>query len=613
MSQTARWGFGLFAIAIVAVATYGQEAVQGVGEAQTYQSPLVQLQRLEGRNTHLHVDEVRLRGDGLLLQCSYTFGVVDATNAETMRYLAQNLRHTIPGDTRAPGCIHLAWDGDIVYTTHRGNIRNPAFLTAWDITNRQAPVQLPALQESGVSYEGVDVANGNIFVGLHEKGLGVYRRDANNKIARIGTASGFLNAWGVRARANTVFVADGIGGLVTVDVKDPAKPRILGRVDTGGQARDVVLDGDMAYVASGSAGLVVVNVSNLSKPTVAGRAEMPGTAMRVDYSAGRVFVAAWNDARVYDVARPQSPRFIGAARLTRDLDGADDERPEVTTRILGVAARGNDVFVGNWHVLHSFRLHPDRRAPSMRLPETSSLLDFGSVEMGKSKTILFDVMNQGTAPLKLKNVSVSGTAFQVKARDAVIPAGGDTELSLTYTPSKYGREDGYLQIESDDPSTPLRRALVVGNRPGLGIGSTLPETTGILLDGTPWSSAQANGKVLLLTYFATFCPVCGGQLPDLEARFWQKYKDRGLVMVALNAHDTEERVGEVHQYADNIRVTFPLGLEKTRTYAALTQNFAGLNPFPVDVIVGKDGKIAYIAREYDPDALVKTIDKLLKE
>jgi peroxiredoxin len=145
----------------------------------------------------------------------------------------------------------------------------------------------------------------------------------------------------------------------------------------------------------------------------------------------------------------------------------------------------------------------------------------------------------------------------------------------------------------------------------VGIGSTLPETTGVLLDGTPWSSDQAKGKVLLLTYFATFCPVCGGQLPDLEARFWQKYKDHGLVMVSLNAHDGEERAGEVLQYAENIRVTFPLGLEKTRTYAALTQNFAGLNPFPVDVVVGKDGRIAYIAREYDPDALVEIIDKLL--
>ncbi len=109
------------------------------------------------KNTHLHVDEVRIRPDGLLLQCSYTFGVIDARRAGAMRYLAQSLRHAIPGDERRPGCVHLAWDGDVVYTTHRGNIRNPAFRRAWDISKRESPVQLPVLQEPGVSYEGIDV------------------------------------------------------------------------------------------------------------------------------------------------------------------------------------------------------------------------------------------------------------------------------------------------------------------------------------------------------------------------------------------------------------------------------------------------------------------------
>src|SRR5690606_38592865 len=49
-------------------------------EPGMYLSPMVQLQRLQGVSDHLHVDEVRLRDDGLLLQCSYTFGVVDATD-----------------------------------------------------------------------------------------------------------------------------------------------------------------------------------------------------------------------------------------------------------------------------------------------------------------------------------------------------------------------------------------------------------------------------------------------------------------------------------------------------------------------------------------------------
>lgn len=471
----------------------------------TYLAPLVQLQRMQGERDHLHVDEVRLRDDGLLLQCAYTFAVADTTNPSDMKYLSQNLTHTIPGATRAPGCIHLAWDGDLVFTTHRGNLRNPTFLSGWDITDPTAPVQLPFLQEEGISYEGIDVANGNIFVALHENGLGVYNRDANNEFVRIGTATDFINAWGVSARGDTVFVADSAGGLVTVDATDPTNPTVLGRVVTGGKASGVVVDGDIAYVAAGSAGMVVVDVSDLANPTVIGQAEMPGSAIRVDYSAGHVFVAAWNDARVYDVSDPSAPRFVGAVRLTqRDDDIADGDRPASTSRVLGIAARGNDVFIGNWHVLYSYHLYPERQAPNIRLPEAASLIDFGPVEAGQSATLPFEVTNQGTEPLTLLNNWVSGSAYSVTPRQARIAPGEKATLSLTFRPTAADMEKGYLQILSDDPQAPVRKAYLVGNQPGITVGAALPETTAVLLDGTPWSSSQTLGNVLLLSYFATF-------------------------------------------------------------------------------------------------------------
>lgn len=102
-------------------------------------------------------------------------------------------------------------------------------------------------------------------------------------------------------------------------------------------------------------------------------------------------------------------------------------------------------------------------------------------------------------------------------------------------------------------------------------------------------------------------------MPDIEQRFWQKYREQGLVVVALNAHDDLEKIGEVQQFCDKLGVTYDIGLEETETYMSLTQNFEGLNPFPVDVIVGKDGKIAYITREYDPDAMSEIIEQLLAE
>ncbi len=63
----------------------------------------------------------------------------------------------------------------------------------------------------------------------------------------------------------------------------------------------------------------------------------------------------------------------------------------------------------------------------------------------------------------------------------------------------------------------------------------------------------------------------------------------------------------------SLQVTYPVGLEdpSTRTCAALTQNFKGSNPFPVDVVVGKDGIITDIAREYDPDGITAAVEAAL--
>lgn len=590
----------------------GGECVPTALEPGHFLSPLVQLQSLWEVGSH--TDEVRIREDGLLLNCSYTFNVIDAKDATDMEGLAVGLEHTIPGDTRTPGCKHLAWDADLVFTTHLGNIRNPAFLGGWDISDPEAPVQLPVLQEPGVSYEGVDVANHNIFVGLHDNGLGVYNYDSVTGFTRVGSLGGFTNAWGVAARDNHVFVGDGVDGLVTVDATDPTTPVELGRVATGGQAKGVVVNGDHAYVAAGSAGVAVVDISDLANPIVVGRAEMPGTALRVAYSEGHIFVAAWNDVRVYDVSVPETPTFVAAVRIPRHFDYEDVNREPPTMRIFGVAARDKDVFIGTWENPYSFRLDPDRAAPNIRLHESAARTDFGPVPVGTKKTLPVEVTNQGTAPLTLVDNWVSGAAFTVEPRQARIEPGATVALQVTYLATSEEQEVGYLHIVSDDPAAPLRKVYLVGNPPGVSVGAPLPETTGTMLDGTTWKSEDSAGSVLVLTFFATYCPVCANHLPDTEERFWQKYKDQGLQVVALNPKEAADKLDQVQTYIDNLVVTFPVGLEETSsTYSAVTANFSGPNPFPVDVIVGKDGIVRYATHEYDPDAMTAVIEQALAE
>jgi peroxiredoxin len=577
-------------------------------------APLVPLD--EVADVGSHTDEIHIRTeDNLLLNCSYTFNVIDAADPSRMRVLSSGNRHVIPGETQQPGCKHMAWDGNLVFTTHLGNIRDPNYLSGWDITDPRAPVQLPVLREEGIAYEGIAVANGNIFVGLHENGLGVYDYDATSGFTRVGTlAEGFTNAWGVAARGNHVFIADGLGGFAIVDATDPAAPVEVGRVQTGGQARGVVVDGDFAYVAAGSAGVAIVNISDPAAPAIAGRIDMPGTALRVAFSAPHLAVAAWNDARVYDVSTPATPRFVAAVRVPRHFNYADKDRELPTHRIFGVAIRDKDLFVGAWENPYSYRLAPERLAPNIRLPETTARLDFGKLAVGESRTVPFEVTNQGTAPLTLVENWIHGDAFSVTPKQARIQPNESVTLELTYKATSAELEVGYLNVVSDDPQAPVRKAYLTGNSPGLTIGDPLPATTGVMLDATSWSSTESQGKVLLLTYFGTFCPVCANHLPDIEARYFQAYKDQGLEVVALNPREADDPIEEVQAYIERIRVTYATGIEEPAdTYSAITANFVGPNPFPVDVLVDKQGIVRYATHEYDPEAMTAMIEQLLAE
>ena len=103
-------------------------------------------------------------------------------------------------------------------------------------------------------------------------------------------------------------------------------------------------------------------------------------------------------------------------------------------------------------------------------------------------------------------------------------------------------------------------------------------------------------------------------MPDIEQRFWQSYKNRGLQVIALNPREKTDQIGLVQQYCENLHVTYAIGVEDpASTYAAVTANFEGPNPFPVDVIIDKNGMVRYVTHEYDPDAMTEVIEQLLAE
>ncbi len=99
----------------------------------------------------------------------------------------------------------------------------------------------------------------------------------------------------------------------------------------------------------------------------------------------------------------------------------------------------------------------------------------------------------------------------------------------------------------------------------------------------PVSLADYRGKVVVLDFWASWCPPCRAAIPSME-RLHQVYSARGLVVIGVNVNDTVDPYAFMKGMGANYTI-LPNGEEAARAY--------GVKGIPTLVIVGKDGKIRY--------------------
>ena len=120
-----------------------------------------------------------------------------------------------------------------------------------------------------------------------------------------------------------------------------------------------------------------------------------------------------------------------------------------------------------------------------------------------------------------------------------------------------------------------------GPPPKPGTPLALPEVP--LLDGGLFRPAQAEGRVLVLYWWASWCPFCALQSPHMEA-LWRAQRERGLLMLGLSI---DKRPEDAQAYRVKRGHTFPSG-HVTPAVAAALPKPRGL---PVTLVRGRDGRV----------------------
>ncbi len=76
---------------------------------------------------------------------------------------------------------------------------------------------------------------------------------------------------------------------------------------------------------------------------------------------------------------------------------------------------------------------------------------------------------------------------------------------------------------------------------GVNVGQVAPDFTLVDLEGNQVSLSDFRGKVVFINFWATWCPPCRAEMPEIEA-VYQDYKDKGVVVIGVDIRETEEAV-----------------------------------------------------------------------
>ena len=137
---------------------------------------------------------------------------------------------------------------------------------------------------------------------------------------------------------------------------------------------------------------------------------------------------------------------------------------------------------------------------------------------------------------------------------------------------------------------------------------TAPDFTLSDMDDETYTLSIYRGKVVMLNFWATWCPPCRREMPSLE-RLYSKFKNQGFVVIAVNQFEDPDIVFEFTGRL-SLEPTFPILFDRE---SRIAEQF-GVKGLPTTYLLDKDGRIRYRAiggREFDHVEIEDMIKELL--
>lgn len=158
----------------------------------------------------------------------------------------------------------------------------------------------------------------------------------------------------------------------------------------------------------------------------------------------------------------------------------------------------------------------------------------------------------------------------------------------------------------------IRKTIAIGVLvlfvPMIAVGQDSPPKQLILKDiqGRYIRLSDYRGKVVLVNFWATWCPPCRTEIPYL-IKLQRDYRSRGLQVIGITY--PPQKLAQVRRFVRRAKVNYPVGLGTEKTMSRFTTT----ETLPITVVIGTDGRVRDIIKGILlPEEFEQKIKPLLK-
>ena len=123
----------------------------------------------------------------------------------------------------------------------------------------------------------------------------------------------------------------------------------------------------------------------------------------------------------------------------------------------------------------------------------------------------------------------------------------------------------------------------------IGAGDKAPDFSIATDNGRTISRSNFGGRLLVLNFWATWCPPCKAEMPVIQSAY-QAYRGQGLVVLAIDSTTDQDEANTARDFASTHGLGFPVLADVRGEASQLYQ----VQALPTSFFVDRQGKIAWV-------------------